>query len=378
MPKCKNCPANDKQDSVMSDMVPLDVSDVDELDDSRTECYGSPADKIDTPESTFELSPSRDSTVERDFNDDNRKLLNDDLLIRDSNFKLNDNLSTKSCDCIIDCECLTKTIPVVPEQRAISVRDKILQDFCEDMSQELSIGSDSITLVKHHSSCSPRSTPQRLPTDFKLCSNPTLSTDILRTQNSESSHGYAKTKRPTSPQPGTSHDTTIPTSITSINSPLHTLSISPAPNSPRLMSPRITHSFRHPSPRKRANLHSPPPRTRAAHKLTLEAEKAYEFTDDAQETCEKLSSFRKRRLADKKYEFREEAEDTENIIPFKHIRDQFEQRPCPIHRSSGAVSPVYSNGKWQRCDAENTEGEDVVTNHEMYNCFQPVDQGKYN
>lgn len=122
--------------------------------------------------------------------------------------------------------------------------------------------------------------------------------------------------------------------------------------------PIITASFRHPSPRKRSNsnLHSPPPRSRATHKLTLEAEKAYEFTDDTQETCEKLSSFRKRRLADKKYEFRVEAEDTENIIPFKHIRDQSEGRCCSLHR--------YNK------QSEELEGEDGSL-EVFYGCFKP-------
>lgn len=70
------------------------------------------------------------------------------------------------------------------EQQTISVKDKILQDFCEDMSQELNIGSEIITLVKH-SSCtsSPRSTPPRLPIATCFVLNP--SSDILKTSNSD-------------------------------------------------------------------------------------------------------------------------------------------------------------------------------------------------
>lgn len=57
------------------------------------------------------------------------------------------------------------------------------------------------------------------------------------------------------------------------------------------------------------------------HNKIAEAEKAYEFTDDGLEPgCEKLSSFRRRRLADKKYEFCEEGEDAENIVPFRLTR----------------------------------------------------------
>ncbi|KAH8359471.1 hypothetical protein KR093_006955 [Drosophila rubida] len=44
---------------------------------------------------------------------------------------------------------------------------------------------------------------------------------------------------------------------------------------------------------------------------------AYEFSED-NEKCEKISIFRKRRLADKKYEFSED--NSENIIPFTKIR----------------------------------------------------------
>ncbi|XP_035459348.2 uncharacterized protein LOC118282391 isoform X2 [Spodoptera frugiperda] len=48
------------------------------------------------------------------------------------------------------------------------------------------------------------------------------------------------------------------------------------------------------------------------------AEKAYEFVEEAETKCEKLSMFRKRRLADKKYEFSED--NNENIVPFRVLR----------------------------------------------------------
>lgn len=47
------------------------------------------------------------------------------------------------------------------------------------------------------------------------------------------------------------------------------------------------------------------------------AAKAYEFSED-NEKCEKISTFRKRRLADRKYEFSED--NTENIIPYNRMR----------------------------------------------------------
>jgi len=44
---------------------------------------------------------------------------------------------------------------------------------------------------------------------------------------------------------------------------------------------------------------------------------AYEFSED-NEKYEKISTFRKRRLAEKKYEFSED--NSENIIPFTKVR----------------------------------------------------------
>lgn len=382
IPKSKNQKSSDKQDTVIPDTVPLDMSDVEELDYTKTvERYESSDEKVGTPECAVDQSPRCESSIEHDFLEEPIKL--DDKLGRDplntssSNQsdcacdinKSADVVGVKPCECSdsIECKCRNSSPISRTEQQAISVRDKILQDFCEDMSQELNIGSDLITLVKHPS-CSPRSTPQRLPSDLKTMtwSSPILTppSDILRTRNSESSHKSTRSQRSNSPQPGASKDS----NVSSVNSPLHSVSISPSSScSSRLMSPPVSRSFRHPSPRKRSNLHSPPPivnstqsRTRATHKLILEAEKAYEFTDEAQETCEKLSSFRKRRLADKKYEFCDETEDAENIVPFKHIRDQFKHRGCSIHQisSSPTMSPALANGKKHWVDSDQSETDD--------------------
>lgn len=61
------------------------------------------------------------------------------------------------------------------------------------------------------------------------------------------------------------------------------------------------------------------------------AAKTYEFSEE-NEKCEKISIFRKRRLADKKYEFNEE--NTENIIPFNRTRSRTLRRPIYQHRTS--------------------------------------------
>lgn len=118
---------------------------------------------------------------------------------------------------------------------------------------------------------------------------------------------------------------------------------------------------------RRKNIINTPPRTRASHKLNLEAEKAYEFTDESQETCEKLSSFRKRRLADKKYEFCDETDDAENIIPFKHIRDQStrdQQQTCNVYQLSPAVSPLPS-GRRNQMDSEFSESDDLSNSQDV-------------
>lgn len=60
------------------------------------------------------------------------------------------------------------------------------------------------------------------------------------------------------------------------------------------------------------------------------AAKTYEFSEE-NEKCEKLSTFRKRRLADKKYEFNE---NTENIIPFNRTRSRTARRTIYQNRTS--------------------------------------------
>ncbi|XP_076653216.1 uncharacterized protein LOC143359266 isoform X2 [Halictus rubicundus] len=396
IPKSKNQKTCDKQDTVISDTVPLDMSDVEELDYMKVERYESSDEKLGTPECVVDRSPRCESSIEQDFPEEpirlDRLAYNDKLAHHDSltsntsNSNQSDcvcdrsksvsDSSVKSCECAdpTDCKCLNVRSQ---QATAISVRDKILQDFCEDMSQELNIGSDLITLVKHPS-CSPRSTPQRLPSDLKMTScwsSPILTppSDILKTRNSESSHrSSSRSQRSNSPQPGASEEGNNVVASNNVNSPLH--SINPSCSS-RLMSPPVSRSFRQPSPRKRSNLHSPPPivnssqsrTTRATHKLILEAEKAYEFTDEAQETCEKLSSFRKRRLADKKYEFCDETEDAENIVPFKHIRDQFRHRGCSIHQipSSPTMSPALQNGKKHWVDSDQSEPDDFSISQDV-------------
>ena len=146
----------------------------------------------------------------------------------DNKASINSIDKTFLCLSNLHCQCGKTGHPNPPnESRDISVRDKILQDFCEDMSQELSIGSDLVTLVKH-SPCSPRATPQRLPPAPWLSPTPNPS-DILKTRNSESSLRY-------SPQPGASPR----------SSPHHSFSRgTSAPSSPRLMSPPITKSLRY-------------------------------------------------------------------------------------------------------------------------------------
>lgn len=61
------------------------------------------------------------------------------------------------------------------------------------------------------------------------------------------------------------------------------------------------------------------------------AAKTYEFSEE-NEKCEKISIFRKRRLADKKYEFNEE--NTENIIPFNRSKSRTLRGPIYQHRTS--------------------------------------------
>ncbi|XP_058811749.1 uncharacterized protein LOC131676608 [Topomyia yanbarensis] len=56
------------------------------------------------------------------------------------------------------------------------------------------------------------------------------------------------------------------------------------------------------------------------------AARAYEFSED-NERCEKISTFRKRRLADKKYEFSEDSSHGDSVIvPFNRLRSQIRTR----------------------------------------------------
>lgn len=65
--------------------------------------------------------------------------------------------------------------------------------------------------------------------------------------------------------------------------------------------------------------------------------KLYEFSEE-NEKCEKISTFRKRRLADKKYEFNEDSFDS--ILPFNRIRDRIRSRlpRSTINQSPGIES----------------------------------------
>jgi DDB1- and CUL4-associated factor 15 len=69
------------------------------------------------------------------------------------------------------------------------------------------------------------------------------------------------------------------------------------------------------------------------------AAKTYEFSEE-NEKCEKISLFRKRRLADKKYEFSEE--NTENIIPYSRIRNKIPKRQQFHPRTSPHTSTFRS------------------------------------
>ena len=257
--KMKNQKITEKQDTSLIDIEQLDIISISETEESKADNYDSLDDKGSTIESSSVVSPKCDSTItEYDYNDETQcrtydRLESEHLLNTPSsnqsdyvcdNNKSSISLSDKVCMCFdnIQCQCGNSSgTNSQTEHQAISVRDKILQDFCEDMTQELSIGTDLITLVKHPP-CSPRSTPQRLPPDLKPVTwSSTIHTppsDILKTRNSESSHRD-------SPQPGASQGNTC-INITSINSPLHTLSIgTTTSSSSRLMSPPVTRSFRY-------------------------------------------------------------------------------------------------------------------------------------
>lgn len=76
----------------------------------------------------------------------------------------------------------------------------------------------------------------------------------------------------------------------------------------------------------------------SANKNLDKAAKAYEFSED-NEKCEKISIFRKRRLADKKYEFSED--NSENIIPFSKLRSAI--RNFPSYTKMPKSSPGHSS-----------------------------------
>ncbi|KAK7872737.1 hypothetical protein R5R35_011872 [Gryllus longicercus] len=100
----------------------------------------------------------------------------------------------------------------------------------------------------------------------------------------------------------------------------------------------------------------PPSQPKVHSKMAAEAEKAYEFTDDIPDTTgEKLSSYRKRRLADKKYEFIEEGEDLENIVPYRLHR----RREPTRHRSPPLLispSPVILNHRRRHHEVDSEDG----------------------
>ncbi|XP_053689538.1 uncharacterized protein LOC128738436 [Sabethes cyaneus] len=70
------------------------------------------------------------------------------------------------------------------------------------------------------------------------------------------------------------------------------------------------------------------------------ASRAYEFSED-NERCEKISTFRKRRLADKKYEFSEDSSHGDNVIvPFNRLRSQIRTRSASQNLLCSPSHPV--------------------------------------
>lgn len=84
-----------------------------------------------------------------------------------------------------------------------------------------------------------------------------------------------------------------------------------------------------------ANTTTIPGGSSSSNKNLDKAAKAYEFSED-NEKCEKISTFRKRRLADKKYEFCED--NTENIIPYNRMRSVI--RTPTLHQKISRHSPA--------------------------------------
>lgn len=118
------------------------------------------------------------------------------------------------------------------------------------------------------------------------------------------------------------------------------------------ISHNLVEEWEGPSPSIRT-LISPPlrsPRRRPAESMSrfnethrIIAEKAYEFVEETETKCEKLSMFRKRRLADKKYEFSED--NNENIVPFRVLRSNRKYFIGSVNKSQmrRAKSPTGEN-----------------------------------
>lgn len=90
------------------------------------------------------------------------------------------------------------------------------------------------------------------------------------------------------------------------------------------------------------------------------ATKAYEFSED-NEKCEKISTFRKRRLADKKYEFCED--NTENIIPYTKMRSVI--RNPVLHQKFSKQSPVHT-GYFSSSSPPSTFEMSLSTSHHTH------------
>lgn len=98
------------------------------------------------------------------------------------------------------------------------------------------------------------------------------------------------------------------------------------------------------------------------------AAKAYEFSEDT-EKYEKISIFRKRRLADKKYEFSED--NAENIIPFTklRLRNKTLALRTKANKSAASLSPsphsntVYNSTSIASATATTGNGDHIVQTH---------------
>lgn len=97
-----------------------------------------------------------------------------------------------------------------------------------------------------------------------------------------------------------------------------------------------------------------------ANKNLDKATKAYEFSED-NEKCEKISTFRKRRLADKKYEFCED--NTENIIPYTKMRSVI--RNPVLHQKFSKQSPVHT-GYFSSSSPPSTFEMSISTSHHTH------------